>query len=402
MKIKKSKIPLSVWAIGFASMLLNISTVMMFGIIALYLKQILGAGTGFIIMLEGFFEAMAFVMKLLSGLISDYLRRPKKVMVIGYAMVTIAKPIFALFATIPAVIIARLLDRLGNGVQSTPRDALVGDLAPNDIKGACFGLRNSMSTAGSFLGGILGFVAMVISHDDYQQVFMWASIPAAIGFILLLIFVHDPHEKEITADQKPVRYPLHLSDLGRLGKPYWLLMIVAVVFMSSRIGESMLVLHATQSFGMDPRFAHGILILYNCTNSLFSYPVGLLSDRLGRYGFLALSFAILILADVFLGFANNLGVMLIGVALWGIQIGMSQDMFLCMIADQVPEDLRGTGIGFYYLINSIGLLIAGFVGGSLADKYDQFTTFIGSGVIALLALILLIIMRPVIDVKRSF
>jgi MFS family permease len=401
MNIAKSKIPLSIWAIGFASMLLNISTVMVFGVVALYLKQILGAGTGFIVMLEGFFEAMAFVMKLLSGLISDYLRRPKKVMVIGFAMVTIAKPIFALFATVPMVIIARLLDRLGNGMQSTPRDALVGDLAPDGTKGACFGLRQSMATAGSFIGGVLGIVAMTMTGQNIQQVFMWASIPAAVGFFLLLFFVKDPHEKEVTADKKPIRHPLHLKDLARLGKPYWLLMIVAMVFMSSRIGESMLVLHAIQSFGMDPSFAHGILILYNCTNSLFSYPVGMLSDRLGRYGFLALSFVILIVADAFLAFSSSLPLMLIGVGLWGIQIGMSQDMFLCIIADQIPEDLRGTGIGFYYLINASGILLAGFIGGSLADKFDQFVTFMGSGMIALLALILLIILRPSIDSKNQ-
>jgi predicted MFS family arabinose efflux permease len=242
---------------------------------------------------------------------------------------------------------------------------------------------------------------MFFANQNIQQVFMWASIPAAIGFFLLLIFVKDPHEKEVTADKKPIRHPLHLKDLARLGKPFWLLMIVAMVFMSSRIGESMLVLHATQSFGMDPSFAHGILILYNCTNSLFSYPVGLLSDRLGRYGFLALSFVILIVADTFLGFSSSLPVMLIGVALWGIQIGMSQDMFLCIIADQIPEDLRGTGIGFYYLINSIGLLLAGFIGGSLADRYDQFVTFMGSGIIALFALLLLILLRPAIDSKAK-
>lgn len=401
MKFTESKIPLSVWAIGLASLLLNISTVMVFAVIALYLKQILGAGTGFLIMLEGFFEAMAFAMKLLSGLISDYLRRPKKVMVIGYAMMTISKPIFALFATIPAVIIARLLDRLGNGVQSTPRDALVGDLSPLNSKGACFGLRNTMATAGSFLGGALGFLAMILSNGNYQQVFMWASVPALIGLMLLCFFVTDPHEKEVTADKKPIRHPLHFSDLARLGRPYWLLMIVAVVFMSSRIGESMLVLHATQSFGMDPSFAHGILILYNCTNSIFSYPVGMLSDKLGRFGFLALSFIILILADIFLSFSSELWMMLIGVGLWGIQIGMSQDMFLCMIADQVPEDLKGTGIGFYYLINSIGLLVAGFIGGTLADSYSQFATFIGSGLIALFALVLLIAMKPFINKKNT-
>lgn len=401
MKTTKSKIPLSIWAIGFAGMLLNISTIMMFGVIALYLKQKLGAGTGFIVMLEGFFEAMAYIMKLFSGLLSDYFRRPKKIMVLGFSMATLSRLLFALCASVPMIVIARLFDRLGNGIQSTPRDALVGDLAPDNIKGACFGLRNTMATAGSFIGGFLGILAMSFANHDIQKVFSYASIPAFVGFIILIIFVKDPHEREITADKRPVRHPLHLKDLLRLGKPYWLLMIIALVFMSSRIGESMLILHATQSFGMDPSFSHGILILYNCTNSLFSYPVGYLSDKLGRYGFLALSFILLIVADIFLGFSTNLPSMFIGVGLWGIQIGMSQDMFLCIIADQVPEDLRGTGIGFYYLINSAGLLLAGFIGGLLADKYDQFATFIGSGTIALLSLILLVIMRPIIMNKSK-
>jgi len=400
MSTAKSKIPLSIWAIGFAGMLLNASTIMMFGVIALYLKQKLGAGTGFIVMLEGFFEAMAYVMKLFSGLLSDYFRRPKKIMVLGFSMATLSRILFAIFASVPMVIIARLFDRLGNGIQSTPRDALVGDLAPEDIKGACFGLRNTMATAGSFLGGFLGILAMNFANQDIQKVFSYASVPAFIGFIILVIFVKDPHEKEMTADKKPIRHPLHLKDISRLGKSYWLLMIVALVFMSSRIGESMLVLHATHSFGMDPSFSHGILILYNCTNSLFSYPVGFLSDKLGRYGFLALSFILLIVADLFLGFSSNLPLMLVGVGLWGIQIGMSQDMFLCIIADQIPEDLRGTGIGFYYLINSIGLLVAGFIGGILADAYDQFATFIGSGSIALFALILLLVLQPSIFEKK--
>jgi MFS family permease len=401
MNIVKSKIPLSVWAIGFASMLLNISTILVFGVIALYLQKILGAATGFIVMLEGFFEAMAFIMKLLSGLISDYFRRPKKIMTIGFSMVSISRILFALFATVPSVIVARLFDRLGNGVQSTPRDALIGDLSPDGTKGACFGLRNTMATAGSFIGGILGLILMYVSDQNIEQVFMYASIPAICGLVLLVIFVKDPHEKEVTTDKKPIRHPLHIKDLKRLGKPYWMLMIVALIFMTSRIGESMLVLHATHSFGMDPSFAHGILILYNFTNSIFSYPVGLLSDKLGRYGFLALSFIILILADVFLGFSSSLPLMLVGVGLWGIQIGMSQDMFLCIIADQVPEDLRGTGIGFYYLINSVGLLLAGFIGGALAYRFDQFVTFMGSGAIAFFALIVLVILRPAIDVKKS-
>jgi MFS family permease len=390
MKNFKNRIPASIWAIGFASMLLNISAVMVFGIAALYVKQILGVATGILLLLEGVFEAIAYVMKLFSGVISDYLRRRKSVMVWGFALTVVARPILAFFSSFTAVLLARILERLGNGIQSTPRDALIGDLAPKNAKGACFGLSQSLRFAGSFIGGILGIWCMIVTNQDFQMVFMLASIPAALGLLLVIFFVKDSHEEEVKPDKKPSRHPIHLKDLKRLGKPYWVLMAITLVFMSARVGESVLVLHATGSFNLDQSFSHAILILYNAMNSLCSYPVGHLSDRLGRYGFLGLSFFILMLADGFLGFATNLTTMMIGVALWGIQIGMSQSMFLSLIADHVPEDLRGTGIGFFYLISAVALLLAGLIGGVAVEKYDQFATFITSGAISLVALLMLI------------
>ena len=390
MKNFKSRIPASIWAIGFASMLLNISAVMVFGVAALYVQQILGVATGILLFLEGFFEAVAYLMKLFSGVISDYLRRRKSIMIWGFALSVIARPLLAMFSSFTIVLSARLLDRLGNGIQATPRDALVGDLAPDGAKGACFGLRQSLAVAGSFIGGFVGIWCMFATGKNFQIVFMLASIPAFLGLLLVIFFVKDPHEEEVNVDKKPIRHPIHLSDLKRLGKPYWILMAIVLVFMSARVGESVLVLHATGSFGMDQNFSHAILILYNGMNSLCSYPVGYLSDRLGRYGFLAFSFFILILADGFLGFATNLTTMMVGVALWGIQIGMSQSMFLSLIADYVPEDLRGTGIGFFYLISAVALLLAGLIGGVAVERYDQFSTFITSGVISLVALIMLI------------
>lgn len=395
---------MSIWAIGFASMLLNISAVMVFGIAALYVQQILGVATGILLFLEGFFEAVAYVMKLFSGVISDYLRRRKSIMVWGFVLSVIARPLLAVFSGFSIVLSARLLDRLGNGIQATPRDALVGDLAPDDAKGACFGLRQSLAVAGSFIGGFVGIWCMIVTDKNFQAVFMLASIPALLGLLLVIFFVKDPH-KEDSIHKKPIRHPIHLSDIKRLGKPYWILMSIVLVFMSARVGESVLVLHATGSFGMDQNFSHAILILYNGMNSLCSYPIGHLSDRFGRYRFLALSFLLLILADGFLGFAPNLTTMMVGVALWGIQIGMSQSMFLSLIADHVPEDLRGTGIGFFYLISSVALLLAGAIGGVVVNKYDQFATFITSGAISLVALIILAIFYKILQdvkVKNSF
>jgi MFS family permease len=382
-------------------MLLNISAVMIFGIAALYVKQILGVSTGIVLLLEGFFEALAYIMKLFSGVISDYLRKRKLVMVWGFALTVIARLFFALSSSFGVLLTARILDRLGNGIQSTPRDALVGDLAPENIKGACFGLRQSLAVAGSFIGGFVGIWCMVSTNQNFQTVFAVASVPAFLGLLLVLFFVKDSHAEEVTVDKKPIRHPIHLSDLKRLGKPYWILMGIALVFMSARVGESVLVLHATGSFNLDQSFSHAILILYNVMNSLCSYPVGYLSDKFGRYGFLGLSFFILILADAFLGFAENLTTMMIGVALWGIQIGMSQSMFLSLIADHVPEDLRGTGIGFFYLISAAALLLAGGIGGIAEHMYDQFATFIVSGAISLVALLMLAVFHKTLQNKPS-
>jgi len=401
MKKPQTRIPASIWAIGFASMLLNISAVMIFGIAALYVKQILGVATGIVLLLEGFFEALAYIMKLFSGVISDYLRKRKLVMVWGFALTVIARLFFALSSSFGVLLTARILDRLGNGIQSTPRDALVGDLAPENIKGACFGLRQSLAVAGSFIGGFVGIWCMVSTNQNFQTVFAVASVPAFLGLLLVLFFVKDSHAEEVTVDKKPIRHPIHLSDLKRLGKPYWILMGIALVFMSARVGESVLVLHATGSFNLDQSFSHAILILYNVMNSLCSYPVGYLSDKFGRYGFLGLSFFILILADAFLGFAENLTTMMIGVALWGIQIGMSQSMFLSLIADHVPEDLRGTGIGFFYLISAAALLLAGGIGGIAEHMYDQFATFIVSGAISLVALLMLAVFHKTLQNKPS-
>ena len=387
MKNLINKIPLSIWIIGISSLLINISSVMVFGIAALYVKQVLGVTTGLVLFLEGFFEAVAYALKLFSGVISDYLKRRKSVMVWGLVLFSVARPIMALFSSISAVLCARLLDRVGNGIQSTPRDALVSDLASKGTKGACFGLRQSLAVAGSFVGGVVGIWCMVATNQDFHSIFMYATIPAVLGILLVVFFVKDPLV-EGTA-KKSVRHPIHLSNLKRLGKPYWILMAIALVFRTSRVGESVLVLHATEIFHMDQSFSHSIIMLYNGANSLCSYPIGFLSDRFGIYGFLALSVVVLILADAFLGFAKDLTTVMIGVALWGIQIGISQSMFLSLISDHVPKDLRGTGIGFFYLISSIALLSAGAIGGAAATLYSQFATFIASGIIGLISLLML-------------
>ncbi len=389
---ERISVPKSIWAIGTASFLINVSSAIVFSLSAVYMKTILGVATGWIGLLEGIVEACAYAVKVFSGVFSDYLRRRKIIMVWGFGLATLARPILALSSSFGAVFIARVLDRIGNGIQSTPRDALVGDLSPESIKGTCYGLRQSLATAGSLFGGIVGSAAMYFTYQNFQQVFWIATIPAVLGLIILVTSVQDASEN--TTKELTERHPIRWTDLPRLGRIYWLLMIVAGVFMLARVGEAMLILHAHQNFGLSETYIPLILIIYNGTNSLASYPIGRLSDKVSRYTLLATGFAVLIVADILLATAGNLTTMLIGVAAWGIQIGITQSMFMALIADIVPQDLRGTGFGIFYLVSAVSLVLAGTIGGTIAQLYGESMTFTASGILGAAALATLFILIP--------
>jgi MFS family permease len=390
--VEKPAIPTSIWALGLATFLINVSSVIVFGLSAVYMKTILGVGTGWIGFLEGVVEAGAYATKVFSGVFSDYLRRRKAIMIWGFALATLARPLLAISSSFGAVFTARILDRVGNGIQSTPRDALIGDISPHEIKGTCYGLRQSLATAGSFFGGIVGVAAMLLTGQNFQKVFWIATIPAVFAFIILIIAVKEPEPKDTDpATHKVARHPIHWNDLPRLGRAYWLLMIVASVFMLARVSEAMLILHAHQNFGLSESYTPLILILYNGANSIASYPIGRLSDRVDRQILLGLGIIVLIVADIFLSWAPNLPVMMVGVAIWGIQIGITQSMFLALVADTVPDDLRGTGFGIFYLVSAVSLVLATTIGGAIAQHYTEYVTFMVSSVIGSIALMVLII-----------
>lgn len=386
------KIPTSIWMIGIASFLINISSGIVFSLSAVYMKTSLGVSVSWIGLLEGVVEGCAYSMKLFSGIFSDILRRRKAIMVWGFFFVALARPILALSASALAVLIARLLDRIGNGIQATPRDALVGDLSPHPIKGACYGLRQSLASTGSFFAGILGSIAMILTCGNFHYVFWLAAIPAGLALIILVTMVKDPKPTDSHHSIKS-KNPLHWSDIPKLGKNYWILMGITAMFMLARVSEAMLILHAHQNFGFSEKYAPLILILYNGANALSSYPIGRLSDKVSRYQLLGLGFLTLISADLFLSLAPNISVMLIGVFLWGAQIGITQSMFMALIADLVPERLRGTAFGFFYFINAICLVSASTIGGIIAQHYGEGKTFLVSGGIAIFPFIALIIFR---------
>lgn len=382
-------IPSSIWAIGLAGFLLNISSVIVFGLCALYMKSSLSTTIVVIALLEASVEVLSNVTKLFSGMLSDYLRRRKVLMLIGFAMITIARPILAIFPSIEAIFTARFLDRLGNGIQSAPRDALVGDLAPEELKGACFGLRQAWSQAGSCVGGGVSWWLMTHSNNDYTYAFWMATIPAFIGMCILWFFVHEPKPKNDKIIEN--KHPIHIRDFLRLGAYFWGLMAIVFVFFLARISESFLLLHAEETFFYTAAQTQFILMFYNGFNALISYPVGSVSDRMPRVRVLIFGIITLIAADFCLATAQADWVMLLGVSLWGIQVGITQSMFIAIITDKIPFDLRGTGIGAFYLIMAAALFVGGRVAGEISHLYDFRSTFMVSGFVAICAMVALFV-----------
>lgn len=394
----KEKLPSTVWWVGLCMCLVNVSFVMIFGVSAVYMHSLMGVAVGWILFLEGLGEASSFLMKLFSGVISDYFKKRKPVIIVGYGLILISKVILASSYTFGPVFASSILERIGNGTQGTPRDALISDVAPLGSRGAAFGLKRSLGIAGSFLGAFIAFLIMFYTQDSFHTVFWFALIPVVFAFFILIFIVKEPrHHHLFTAEEAPPhkkRRPLRLADLPLLGKGYWALIVVTFLFMVARIGENSLVLHAQGQLGIRNTFAPLLIMLYNATYCLSSYPIGKLSDKTSRKKLLAASIFVLVLADIFLAKSTSALGIFTGIILWGVQMGAVQSVVMASIADMAPPELRGTAFGFYYLITAGASILAGLCGGYVAQHYGNSVAYTLSGYIAFSSIVILLILNP--------
>lgn len=388
------KIPPIVWVVAICMGLINISSSMVFGLSAVYLKTVMGLSITWIMVIEGIGEGSSFLMKLLSGILSDFLKKRKAIIVGGYTLIGLSKLLLAVSIHIFPALLARIFERIGNGIQATPRDALISDVAPHNKKGTCFGLKRSLGQLGAFIGSAISFGLMYYTNEDFHTVFWFALLPVTVALLVLVLFVKDPPQVVQCSTRKHNKREFRLSDIPRLGRNYWLLMLVTSFFMVSRLGEPFLVLHASQNFGLRDMYAPVIIMLYQISYCLSSYPVGLLSDKLNKNTLLTLSISVLLMADLTLGLAKNLFELVIGVLLWGLQMGSVQSVIMASIADMSPKGLRGTAFGFYYLLTAISALIAASGGGIIAKRFGEAAAFEASFLVASVSLIFLFLFKP--------
>ena len=369
------RLPASIWALGFVSLLMDVSSEMIHSLLPVFLVTSLGVSMLAVGLIEGAAEATALVLKVFSGVLSDWWGRRKPLAVLGYGLGALSKPLFAIAPTVGWVVTARLIDRVGKGIRGAPRDALVADLAPPGMRGAAFGLRQSLDTVGAFLGPLLAMGLMLLWANDFRAVFWVAVIPAALCVALLLVGVQEPERAASAVRTNPIRR----ENLRRLGSAYWWVVALGAVFTLARFSEAFLVLRVQQG-GLPLAWTPLVLVLMNVVFALGAYPLGKLSDRIRHTTLLAWGLVVLIAADALLAFSDRGAPAWLGIALWGLHMAMTQGLLATMVADTAPADLRGTAFGMFNLVSGVALLVASGLAGLLWDRLGASATF-GAGIL---------------------
>lgn len=385
--IATRSIPRTVWALGFVSLFMDMSSEMVHSLLPMFLVGSLGVSMITLGLIEGIAEATALIVKVFSGAISDYFGRRKGLLLVGYGLAALTKPLFPLAHSAEMVFTARFLDRIGKGIRGAPRDALVADVSPPQIRGACFGLRQSMDTVGAFLGPAAAIGLMYAFSENIPQVLWIAVIPALVAVSLIVVGVNEPEHQQ---SAQRFRSPIRLQRLYSFSPAYWWVVIVGALFTLARFSEAFLVLRAQQA-GLSATWVPIVMVVMALFYTLSAYPVGKLSDRVSRTSLLAGGLMLLILSDLVLANAESISMLMLGVTLWGLHMGFSQGLLAALVADTTPAELKGTAFGIFNLVSGVSMLLASGIAGLLWQTWGSAMTFYVGAVFSTAALLLLLV-----------
>ncbi len=385
----REHLPRGVFALGFVSLFMDTSSEMIHSLLPVFLVSVLGASALSVGVIEGIAEAATAAVKVFAGAVSDRIGQRKPLLVLGYGLAALSKPLFPLATGIGMVFAARLVDRIGKGIRGAPRDALVADLTPPALRGAAYGLRQSLDTVGAFVGPALALALMAASGEDYRLVFWIAVLPAIASVAVLGLAVREPEVSHTGTSQ---RFPIHKDEIGRLERRYWLFLAFAAVLTLARFSEAFLLLRA-QDVGLSAALVPVILLLMNVVYAASAYPFGRLSDRGGRRLLFAVGIGFLMVADLLLAAANTIGLVGAGAVFWGLHMGATQGLLAAIVAETAPSNLRGTAFGVFNLVTASALLAASMLAGALWSTVGPAMTFIAGAGFATIALIGLLVRR---------
>jgi MFS family permease len=383
-------LPGSIWALGFVSLFMDTSSELVHSLLPVYMASVLGVSVAVIGMIEGIAEATAAIVKVFSGAISDYCRKRKLLVLLGYGLGAITKPVFPLAASIGWVFAARFVDRIGKGIRGAPRDALVADLVPREMRGAAYGLRQSLDSVGAFAGPLLAVVFLAWWANDIKAVLWVAVAPAFITVALIVVGVREPG---MAAPVPGSQRRLFLAGARQLSRGYWLIVALGAVFTLARFSEAFLVLRA-QGLGLAVGLIPMIMIVMNVVYAAGAYPAGVAADRMPPRTLLVVGLGMLMVADVILAAARAPIMAFIGAGFWGLHMAFTQGLLAKLVADTAPDELRGTAFGVFNLISGGALLLASAIAGSLWSAFGPSATFTAGAGFAALAAVGLLLYRP--------
>ncbi len=376
-----ARIPRGVWMLGLVSLCMDLSSELIHALLPLYLSVALGASMLTIGVIEGVAEAIALIVKVFSGVLSDVFRRRKPLTVLGYGLAALTKLIFPLAPTLGWVMTARFADRVGKGIRGAPRDALIADLTPSEVRGASFGLRQALDTVGGFAGPLAAIVAMAWLADDFRSAFWVAVIPAFVAVAFLVFGVSEPARPDGDGNEKQI---LHWRDARRLSRRYWIVVAVAAVFTLARFSEAFLILRA-RDVGAGVGSAPWVMVVMSVVYAIVSYPAGAAADRGHGTRLLSAGLVALIVADVVLAAAHGIPAVLLGAAVWGLHMGLTQGLLAALVAKTAPAELRGSAFGVFNLACGVALLAASALAGWLWDRYGAPATFVAGAALTFVA-----------------
>lgn len=385
----RRRLPKSVWVLGLVSLFMDMSSELVHSLLPVFMGTVLGASMVTIGLIEGIAEGVVAISKVLSGTCSDFIRRRKLLLVTGYGLAALSKPLFPLATGIGWVFAARCVDRIGKGIRGAPRDALIADVTPAALRGAAYGLRQALDSVGAFLGPLLALVGMALLANDITAVLWIAVVPALIA-VALLAAVREPRALQSVRSTTP---RLHLTAMWHLPEKLWWVVVLGSVFSLARFSEAFLVLRAAD-MGLEIGLVPLIMITMNVAYALTAYPAGLAADRGHQRTLLLAGLVILIAADLVLATARAVLAVFAGAVLWGAHMGLTQGLLAQLVAAQAPMSQRGTAFGIFNLCTGVMLIAASAVAGLLWDKFGAAATFLVASAIAAAAAILVLVYRP--------
>lgn len=379
----KIRIPRTVWVLGFVSLLMDISSEMIHALLPLFMAGTLGASAIWIGLVEGIGEGTALIAKVFSGVVADRFGHKKRLVFAGYFLGVISKPVFALAGSMPVVLAARFFDRIGKGLRGAPRDAIVADVTDESIRGAAYGLRQSLDAAGAFVGPLLATLLLLLWTEELRSIFWIALIPGAACLALILFGVED--NVTPTVNTKHIAW----KDLKTVMTPAFVqLVILGTLFSLARFSNAFIVLRAAD-IGIEHAWIPMTVVLMNIAFSLSSYPFGKLADKLNPMKLLALGMVLLALANLLFAYAANYRILAAGIVLFGMHLGATQGIFSTIISEIAPSEVRATAFGIFNFFSGLALLASGLVAGSLWEYMGAQYCFGGGVVFALITLSLI-------------